>query len=63
MIDEPTGSLLMFGGVFMLLFVAFAYMTRSFIEGILYTLFAILVTAGVIFIVFIPTLIYKFIVL
>lgn len=63
MIDEPTGSLLMFGGVFLLMFVAFAYMTRSFIDGILYTLLAVLITAGVIFIVFIPTLIYKFIVL
>lgn len=63
MIDEPTGSLLMLGGVFLLMFVAFAYMTRSFIEGILYTLLAVLITAGVIFIVFIPTLIYKFIVL
>lgn len=63
MIDEPTRSLLMFSGVFLLMFVAFTYMTRSFIEGILYTLLAVLVTAGVIFIVFIPTLVYKFIVL
>lgn len=63
MIDEPTGSLLMLGGVFLLMFVAFVYMTRSFVEGILYTILAVLVTAGVIFIVFIPTLIYKFIIL
>lgn len=51
----------MFSGVFLLIFVTFVYMTQSFIKGILYTLLAILVTAGVIFIVFIPTLAYKFI--
>nr|DAF73371.1 MAG TPA: hypothetical protein [Caudoviricetes sp.] len=63
MIDEPTRCILMFSGVFLLMFVVFAYVTRSFIEGVLYTLLAILSLAGVIFIVFIPTLIYKFIVL
>lgn len=63
MIDEPTRSILMFSGVFLLIFVTFVYMTRSFIKGILYTLLAILITAGVIFIVFIPTLVYKFIAL
>ena len=63
MIDEPTRCILMFSGVFLLMFVAFAYMTRSFIEGVLYTLLAVLITAGVIFIVFIPALVYKFIVL
>lgn len=63
MIDEPTRCILMFSGVLLLMFVVFAYITRSFIEGVLYTLLALLSLAGVIFIVFIPTLIYEFIML
>ncbi len=63
MIGEPMSTVLMASGVFLLLLIMCVFVTRSFITGLMYVVFAALSLATAIFILFIPTLIYKFIVL
>lgn len=63
MIGEPTSTVLMASGIFLLLLILCVFVTRSFITGFMYVVFAVIVLAVAIFILFIPTLIYKFILL
>lgn len=61
MIGEPMSTVLMASGVFLLLLIMCVFVTRSFITGFMYVIFAALLLAAAVFILFIPTLAYKFI--
>lgn len=61
MIGEPMSTVLMASGVFLLLLIMCTFVTRSFITGFIYVIFAALLLAAAIFILFIPSLVYKFI--